>query len=157
VAIYDAMDGPTYASLREAVRDRRISGCAFLVVGVLCLVALLAAGETYEAVASIPMAAFFGAAMWWLTYRTRLRDGLTAPAQATDRATYVSTPWLRLIAAAMVVGASIAVFWAFGSAPSAFIPLGFAASELAAAAKLRGWERRDGRTLFRAGTQFFAR
>jgi hypothetical protein len=35
VAIYAAMDGPTYASLRPAVRVRQIAGWAFLAVGAL--------------------------------------------------------------------------------------------------------------------------
>ncbi|HEY6891160.1 MAG TPA: hypothetical protein VI300_25370 [Solirubrobacter sp.] len=158
MAIYDAMDGPTYASLRPAVRVRQIAGWAFLAVAVLGLLAILAMGDTFEALAALPMAALFGGLMWRLMFRTSLRTGLAAPTPATDQATYEPAPRLLRVAALMsffVLGGAVCV--ALGSTPPAFVPLGFALAEFAAAAKLRAWERRNGRTLFTAGRHYFAR
>jgi hypothetical protein len=151
VAIYDAMDGPTYASLRPAVRDRRIAGWGFLTVGVLGVIVLLAIDEAANATEAVFVGVLFAIAIWLIDYRGRLRTGLAAPAPATDRATYKFSSRRRLLAGPAAVMPFIAVCFVFGVPSPVGIALGLGFVELAAGAKLRDWERKDGRTLFTTG------
>jgi hypothetical protein len=147
--VFDALDVPTHVTLRRAVRNHQVLGWGMTLLGLAGLVALLAAGETYEAAAAFPMAVFFGALMW-LFVRRDLRAALAAPRPAGDAATFESGPSRRAFARLAAFALLAAILVAFDASPVAFVALGYGGIELGVAARMRGWERRNGLMLYTA-------
>ena len=149
--VFAALDVPTHVTLRRAVRDHQVLGSALTLVGLAGVILLLAGGEKEEAVAAFSMAAFFAAFMWRLLYRG-LRTALASPRPAGDAATFVSRPSRRTLVGSVGLALLCFVPMAFGLSPGAFVPLGFGAIELVVVARMRGWERRNGLTLYTVDT-----
>jgi hypothetical protein len=153
VPVFDALDGPKHATLRPAVRDRRLFAWIWSGMGVAAVVALLVLGDVVDAVEALVVAALFGAFMWLTDYRWRLRKGLAAPQEATDEATLDLRRRGRPVVAAGAFVLLCVVSVVLDITPPVGIALGMGAVELAAVMRLRGWERRNQRTLFSAGSR----
>ena len=156
--IFDAMDGPVHAPLRDPVRSRRRIGWALLLTSLAGLVVLLAASKEDEAVYALILGAVLTPVFWWLDGRD-VRKGLAKVRPATAQATIGPTVAKRRLLTvpafvAVVVILTLVAGWS-GAPVGTLLAMGMA--ELITAGTLSRWERRNGKTLFVAGEDLFAR